>query len=101
MTDLRLLTVELLLTGCAIGLAGCAVATVVGSAWDVGKTVVKIPFMLGKGVYDVMTEEPVARPVVELPALAPTQVVESPARAVAPVAIPFPVSPPDLPEVSN
>jgi hypothetical protein len=92
MTDLRPLALELLLASCAIGVAGCAVATVV----DVGKTLVKIPFMLGKGVYDALREGP---PSQRAPAVAP--VVESPARAREPVAIPYPVSPGELPEERN
>jgi hypothetical protein len=103
MTDLRPLALELLLASCAIGVVGCAVATVV----DVGKTVVKIPFMLGKGVYDALREgspsqrEPAVAPVVESPALGPAPVVESPAWAQEPVAIPYPVSPGELPGERN
>jgi len=98
MTDLRPFALELLLVGCAMGLAGCAVATVMGTAWDVGRTVVKIPFILGKGVYDVLHEEPASR---REPAFAPPRADLSAAQAADPVAIPFPVSPPDLPEERN
>jgi hypothetical protein len=81
MTDPQPLAGALVLAGCAMGLAGCAMATLV----DVGKTVVKIPFMLGKGVYDVLTEEP---PLRREPALAPPRADAPPAQAEEPVAVP-------------
>ena len=46
-----------LLLACAAALSGCVVGTVVGAAVDVGVEVVKIPFKVGKGVYDVLSDD--------------------------------------------
>jgi hypothetical protein len=40
-----------------LGLSGCIVGTVVGTAVDVGVEVVKVPFKVGKGIYDVMKDD--------------------------------------------
>ncbi|NTV09618.1 MAG: hypothetical protein HGA47_02480 [Zoogloea sp.] len=39
----------------AASLQGCIVGTVVGTAVDVGIEVAKVPFKVGKAVYDVTT----------------------------------------------
>ncbi len=41
----------------AAGLSGCVVGTVVGTAVDVGVEVVKVPFKVGKGVYDAVKDD--------------------------------------------
>ncbi len=46
-----------LLAGASLGLSGCVVGTVVGTAVDVGVEVVKVPFKVGKGIYDVMKDD--------------------------------------------
>ena len=46
-----------LLAALAAGLSGCVVGTVVGTAVDVGVEVVKVPFKVGKGIYDVMKDD--------------------------------------------
>ncbi len=40
-----------------LGLSGCVVGTVVGTAVDVGVEVVKVPFKVGKGIYDVVKDD--------------------------------------------
>ena len=40
-----------------LGLSGCIVGTVVGTAVDVGVEVVKVPFKVGKGIYDVVKDD--------------------------------------------
>lgn len=45
------------LVACATGLSGCVVGAVVGTAVDVGVEVVKIPFKVGKGVYDAVKDD--------------------------------------------
>lgn len=47
-----------LLALATMGLSGCIVGTVVGTAVDVGVEVVKIPFKVGKGVYDAVKDDP-------------------------------------------
>jgi len=39
-----------------LGLQGCMVATVVGTAADVGIEVAKVPFKVGGAVYDLATD---------------------------------------------
>ena len=46
-----------LLAALAAGLSGCVVGTVVGTAVDVGVEVVKVPFKVGKGIYDVVKDD--------------------------------------------
>ena len=46
-----------LLAACAVGLSGCVVGTVVGAVVDVGVEVVKVPFKVGKGIYDVVKDD--------------------------------------------
>jgi|GEM_PF-2073985 len=46
-----------LLAAVTLGLSGCVVGTVVGAAVDVGVEVVKVPFKVGKGIYDVMKDD--------------------------------------------
>lgn len=46
-----------ILMACLAGLSGCVVGTVVGTAVDVGVEVVKIPFKVGKGVYDAVKDD--------------------------------------------
>ncbi|KAB2970587.1 NF038104 family lipoprotein [Zoogloea sp.] len=46
-----------LLVACTAGLSGCVVGAVVGTAVDVGVEVVKIPFKVGKGVYDAVKDD--------------------------------------------
>ena len=46
-----------LLAACAVSLSGCVVGTVVGAVVDVGVEVVKVPFKVGKGIYDVKDDE--------------------------------------------
>ena len=46
-----------LLIASTLGLSGCIVGTVVGTAVDVGVEVVKVPFKVGKGIYDVMKDD--------------------------------------------
>jgi len=41
----------------AASLSGCVVGTVVGTAVDVGVEVVKVPFKVGKGIYDVVKDD--------------------------------------------
>ena len=43
----------------AASLSGCVVGTVVGTAVDVGVEVVKVPFKVGKGVYDAVKDDDV------------------------------------------
>lgn len=40
-----------------LGLNGCIVSTVVGTVVDVGVEVVKVPFKVGKGVYDAVSDD--------------------------------------------
>ena len=40
-----------------LGLSGCIVGTVVGTAVDVGVEVVKVPFKVGTGIYDVVKDD--------------------------------------------
>ena len=47
-----------LLALATVGLSGCIVGAVVGTAVDVGVEVVKIPFKVGKGVYDAVKDDP-------------------------------------------
>ena len=53
----RSLAAGLLAVAC-MGLGGCVVGTVVGAAVDVGVEVVKVPFKVGKGIYDVVKDDP-------------------------------------------
>ena len=46
-----------LLAACAVSLSGCVIGTVVGAAVDVGVEVVKVPFKVGKGIYDVVKDD--------------------------------------------
>ena len=46
-----------LVAALAAGLSGCVVGTVVGTAVDVGVEVVKVPFKVGKGIYDVVKDD--------------------------------------------
>ena len=46
-----------LVAALATSLSGCVVGTVVGTAVDVGVEVVKVPFKVGKGIYDVMKDD--------------------------------------------
>ena len=56
-TSARFLLHQILLPLCLpCGLSGCFGA-IVGAAVDVGVEVVKIPFKVGKGVYDVVTDD--------------------------------------------
>jgi hypothetical protein len=57
MSAAQRLTGAALLAFCATGLSGCIVGTVVGTAVDVGVEVVKVPFKVGKGVYDVLKDD--------------------------------------------
>ena len=41
-----------------LNLSGCVVGAVVGTAVDVGVEVVKVPFKVGKGIYDVVKDDP-------------------------------------------
>ena len=51
-----------LVAALATSLSGCVVGTVVGTAVDVGVEVVKVPFKVGKGIYDVVKDdEPAAK----------------------------------------
>ena len=51
-----------LLIASTLGLSGCIVGTVVGTAVDVGVEVVKVPFKVGRGIYDaVKDDEPEAK----------------------------------------
>ena len=45
------------LAASTLGLSGCVVGTVVGTAVDVGVEVVKVPFKVGKGIYDVVKDD--------------------------------------------
>jgi hypothetical protein len=47
-----------LLVLASLSLGGCVVGTVVGAAVDVGVEVVKVPFKVGKGIYDVVKDDP-------------------------------------------
>ena len=47
----------LTLAALAASLSGCVVGTVVGTAVDVGVEVVKVPFKVGKGIYDVVKDD--------------------------------------------
>lgn len=40
-----------------LSLSGCIVSTVVGTVVDVGVEVVKVPFKVGKGVYDAVSDD--------------------------------------------
>lgn len=40
-----------------LSLNGCIVSTVVGTVVDVGVEVVKVPFKVGKGVYDAVSDD--------------------------------------------
>ena len=51
-----------LLAACAVSLSGCVVGTVVGAAVDVGVEVVKVPFKVGKGIYDVVKDDETPQP---------------------------------------
>ena len=51
-----------LLAACAVGLSGCVVGTVVGAVVDVGVEVVKVPFKVGKGIYDVVKDDETPQP---------------------------------------
>ena len=51
-----------LLAACAGGRSGCVVGTVVGAAVDVGVEVVKVPFKVGKGIYDVVKDDETPEP---------------------------------------
>ncbi|MBS0368659.1 MAG: NF038104 family lipoprotein [Proteobacteria bacterium] len=53
----RMMAGGLLAVAC-MGLGGCVVGTVVGAAVDVGVEVVKVPFKVGKGIYDVVKDDP-------------------------------------------
>ncbi|WP_079435642.1 NF038104 family lipoprotein [Zoogloea sp. LCSB751] len=53
----RILAAGLLAVAC-LSLGGCVVGTVVGAAVDVGVEVVKVPFKVGKGIYDVVKDDP-------------------------------------------
>ncbi|NML24836.1 NF038104 family lipoprotein [Zoogloea dura] len=53
----RLLMRAAVLVACTTGLSGCVVGAVVGTAVDVGVEVVKIPFKVGKGVYDAVKDD--------------------------------------------
>ena len=55
-TALAIISV-LALGACSVMLSGCIVGTVVGTAVDVGVEVVKVPFKVGKGIYDVMKDD--------------------------------------------
>ena len=46
-----------LLAACAVSLSGCVVGPVVGAVVDVGVEVVKVPFKVGKGIYDVVKDD--------------------------------------------
>ncbi len=46
-----------LVAALAACLSGCVVGTVVGTAVDVGVEVVKVPFKVGKGIYDVVKDD--------------------------------------------
>jgi hypothetical protein len=46
-----------LVAALAASLSGCVVGTVVGTAVDVGVEVVKVPFKVGKGIYDVVKDD--------------------------------------------
>ena len=46
-----------LVAALATSLSGCVVGTVVGTAVDVGVEVVKVPFKVGKGIYDVVKDD--------------------------------------------
>lgn len=46
-----------LLVAVSLSLSGCIVGTVVGAAVDVGVEVVKVPFKVGKGIYDVVKDD--------------------------------------------
>ncbi|MDD3354194.1 NF038104 family lipoprotein [Zoogloea sp.] len=46
-----------LLMACLLGLSGCVVGAVVGTAVDVGVEVVKVPFKVGKGIYDAVSDD--------------------------------------------
>ena len=59
-----------LLALATVGLSGCIVGTVVGTAVDVGVEVVKIPFKVGKGVYDAVKDDPEPAKLQETPASA-------------------------------
>ena len=54
---MRSLAAGLLVVAC-MGLGGCVVGAVVGTAVDVGVEVVKVPFKVGKGIYDVVKDDP-------------------------------------------
>jgi len=51
-----------LLAACAVSLSGCVVGTVVGAVVDVGVEVVKVPFKVGKGIYDVVKDDETPQP---------------------------------------
>jgi hypothetical protein len=51
-----------LLAACVVSLSGCVVGTVVGAAVDVGVEVVKVPFKVGKGIYDVVKDDETPEP---------------------------------------
>ena len=46
-----------LVVAVSLSLSGCIVGTVVGAAVDVGVEVVKVPFKVGKGIYDVVKDD--------------------------------------------
>ena len=48
-------------------LSGCLIGTVVGTALDVGVEVVKVPFKVGKGVYDAVSDHSERTPGRDLP----------------------------------
>ena len=51
------LRIAVALAAVSVGLSGCIVGTVVGTAVDVGVEVVKVPFKVGKGIYDVVKDD--------------------------------------------
>ncbi|WP_374243539.1 hypothetical protein [Zoogloea sp.] len=57
MSKLNVVMRAALAAALAAGLSGCVVGTVVGTAVDVGVEVVKVPFKVGKGIYDVVKDD--------------------------------------------
>lgn len=57
MNKLNVVMRAALVAAFAAGLSGCVVGTVVGTAVDVGVEVVKVPFKVGKGIYDVVKDD--------------------------------------------
>ena len=57
MNKLNVVMRAALVAAFAASLSGCVVGTVVGTAVDVGVEVVKVPFKVGKGIYDVVKDD--------------------------------------------